>query len=255
MLVPKARLVPVLLVSCGLAVAARSMADDTQTITLRDGTSLTGEVVEFVENDHVTLKLASGETRRVAWSELAIPAHAPKIDTAEPPPAPPTPLPLAPETPRPRSTQILPEDLRPEYLASAGPTGRVSFGAQGGLDSPFGGLALLIDYFPITVLGIEAAVSMPIDDEPVTFGEMLLLDVPLAGVLSMGGGVGFAQSLTKTIVPGDVAGVSHFLTIDCTHLGVSFTPSVTASRDARLHDRPQQRRLLQGTPGSVPSAQ
>jgi hypothetical protein len=225
MLVRKARLFSVLLAACGVAMALRAPADDAQTVTLRDGTSLTGEVVEFVENDHVTLKLASGETRRIAWSDLAIPAHAPKIETADPPP---TPLPLAPEAPpRPRSTQILPEDLRPEYLASAGPTGRLSFGAQVGIDSPLGDLALLVDYFPITVLGIEAAVSMPIEDEPVTFGEMLLLDIPLASILSMGGGVGFAQSMTKTIIPGDTPGVSHYLNLDCTHLGFSFTPNVT----------------------------
>jgi len=40
---------------------------------LRDGAVFQGELVEKIPGDHVTIKLATGETRRVEWSDLVIP--------------------------------------------------------------------------------------------------------------------------------------------------------------------------------------
>jgi hypothetical protein len=41
-----------------------------RTARLRDGTLLRGEVVEEVPDDHVVIKLPTGEVRRIAWGDL-----------------------------------------------------------------------------------------------------------------------------------------------------------------------------------------
>jgi hypothetical protein len=85
------------LVSSLLVAAAVAHAQQTQTISLNDGTSVTGDVVEYVAGDHVTLSLPSGEKRRIAWGDLALPAHPPTVggpatavQPLPPPPAAPT---------------------------------------------------------------------------------------------------------------------------------------------------------------------
>lgn len=88
-----------------LAAFAAAMAPslawaDTETVHLIDGSVYAGELVEKVPNDHVTLKLATGEVRRFEWSSLAPPppaappAAAPGgalAVIAQPPPLPPRP--------------------------------------------------------------------------------------------------------------------------------------------------------------------
>lgn len=72
----------VVLVSCLLA--APTFADEgaaapalgqsgpsLRTFTLKDGAMFGGEIVELVPNDHVTLKLATGELKRIEWADLA----------------------------------------------------------------------------------------------------------------------------------------------------------------------------------------
>jgi hypothetical protein len=69
----------------------------TRTFTLKDGSIFSGELVELVPNDHVTLKLATGEVRRISWSDLA-PAKAAESPAPAPPAPPPPPAsPPAPE--------------------------------------------------------------------------------------------------------------------------------------------------------------
>ena len=48
--------------ACCALMAAAARAQDTQSVTLVDGTVVTGEVVEYVAGDHVTVKLANGDT-------------------------------------------------------------------------------------------------------------------------------------------------------------------------------------------------
>ncbi len=66
-------------------------ADDTERVDTRDGSSYRGELVERVAGDHVTLKLATGELKRIEWADIVAPV-------APPPPPPPTA-----KAPRPKS--------------------------------------------------------------------------------------------------------------------------------------------------------
>jgi hypothetical protein len=55
-----------------LATAARAdpPPSDERTIQLRDGSMYRGELVELVPNDHMTIKLATGDIKRFAWADL-----------------------------------------------------------------------------------------------------------------------------------------------------------------------------------------
>ena len=46
-------------------------AAETRTIQLQNGTIYSGELVEWVPGDHVTLQLVTGEIRRIPWTDLA----------------------------------------------------------------------------------------------------------------------------------------------------------------------------------------
>jgi hypothetical protein len=77
-----------------LAAAVPTFADsDAQvTIVLKSGAKYRGDLVEEVPNDHVTIKLATGEVKRFAWDEIVRDAPAP----APPPVAPVAPVPPPP---------------------------------------------------------------------------------------------------------------------------------------------------------------
>jgi len=57
-----------------LMLAAPLAHADTETVRLADGSVFAGELVEKVPNDHVTIKLATGEVRRFAWSAIVAPS-------------------------------------------------------------------------------------------------------------------------------------------------------------------------------------
>lgn len=78
---------------CGaLCLGHVARADDTERIDTRDGSSYRGELVERVAGDHVTLKLATGELKRIEWEDIVAPVA--------PPTPPPTPAPIT-KAPRP----------------------------------------------------------------------------------------------------------------------------------------------------------
>ncbi len=54
-----------------LLVASVALADGTETIRTKDGSVYRGELVERVVNDHVTIKLATGEIKSIAWADVA----------------------------------------------------------------------------------------------------------------------------------------------------------------------------------------
>jgi hypothetical protein len=64
-------------------------------VRLRDGALFRGELVEEVPSDHLTLKLATGEIRRIAWADLA--EVTPLVAPPAPPPA--APYPVMPQAP------------------------------------------------------------------------------------------------------------------------------------------------------------
>ncbi len=65
---------------CALAVASSARADETETVRTKDGSIFRGDLVEKVVNDHVTIKMATGEVKRIEWDD---------IETKPPPPPPP----------------------------------------------------------------------------------------------------------------------------------------------------------------------
>lgn len=61
-------------------------------VTLPDGSLYRGELIELVPNDHITIRLATGEVRRFEWatiSDVSTPVVAPTLRFSLPPPAPP----------------------------------------------------------------------------------------------------------------------------------------------------------------------
>lgn len=58
-------------------ISLAHVAHAQERITLADGTVMQGELVEKVPNDHITIKLATGEVRTIRWSALAPQMQAP----------------------------------------------------------------------------------------------------------------------------------------------------------------------------------
>lgn len=63
-------------VICGLLFVAPLVRAETETVHLADGSLFAGELVEKVPGDHVTIKLATGEVKRFAWSAIGGPSMA-----------------------------------------------------------------------------------------------------------------------------------------------------------------------------------
>jgi len=89
------------IVLAALALAPTAAAEEAsrpvsgeELVTLRSGASYRGALVEKVPGDHVVIRLATGEIKRIEWSEMqsSVAVEAP----AAPPPA----RPAAPEPPR-----------------------------------------------------------------------------------------------------------------------------------------------------------
>ncbi len=81
------------------AITIAHAAHAQERITLADGTVMQGELVEKVPNDHITIKLATGEVRTIRWSALAPQMQAPpppqvvvQAQVAPPPPPPQGPM-------------------------------------------------------------------------------------------------------------------------------------------------------------------
>lgn len=71
---------------CILLVAPGAMAQELERVDTKDGSTYRGELVERVLDDHVTLKLATGEVKRFEWSEIATPPKAAPAPVAKPSP-------------------------------------------------------------------------------------------------------------------------------------------------------------------------
>jgi hypothetical protein len=90
-----------LFLACALAgITASHPAWADESIQTRNGQLYRGEILERVVGDHVTIRLSTGEIRRIEWADLApapapTPAPAPPPVVAAPPPAPVRPPPAA----------------------------------------------------------------------------------------------------------------------------------------------------------------
>ena len=61
-------------------------------VTLSDGALYRGELIELVPNDHITIRLATGEVKRFEWatiSDVSTPVVSPTLRFSLPTPAPP----------------------------------------------------------------------------------------------------------------------------------------------------------------------
>ncbi len=54
-----------------LVTGGAAFGAEVERVDLRDGSAVQGELVERVPGDHVTLKLATGEVRRIEWAAIA----------------------------------------------------------------------------------------------------------------------------------------------------------------------------------------
>ncbi len=57
----------------GMLVSANSFADDLETVRTQDGSVYRGELIEKVVDDHITIKLGTGEIKRFEWAILSAP--------------------------------------------------------------------------------------------------------------------------------------------------------------------------------------
>jgi hypothetical protein len=72
---------------------------DTETVHLANGSVYSGDLVEKIPGDHVTIKLATGDVKRFEWSDIvpktpAVQPSAPSLAVAAPPPQQPDVLPV-----------------------------------------------------------------------------------------------------------------------------------------------------------------
>jgi len=123
-----------------LASAALVSVDaraDTERVQLADGSVFEGELVEKVPNDHITIKLATGEIRRIEWSAVAPQA---------PPPSPFAPFTAPAQAPAP-SAHVSVESDRPGPVLMKDPGyGETFTNTQGPAT-----LSLLSDQNPVPV--------------------------------------------------------------------------------------------------------
>ena len=83
-------------VPVGPAWAQSAQGPVERTVITKDGSMYRGEVLEYVISSHITLKLSSGESKRIAWDEIdqvsppkaKAPAAAPSPSPAPPPSSP-----------------------------------------------------------------------------------------------------------------------------------------------------------------------
>lgn len=177
----------------------------TEVIELVDGSTFQGELVEKVPGDHLTLKLATGETRRFDWSDVESARDetlaAPTLTTATPA-GDALPDLLPPKTadlPRQGSESTAgpvldwaePDRTAPTLMAS-----RLSLGLVSGV-SPDGFGAVQAEYYPWDeshfTVGLHAAYG-PWGALGPTVSEMLAIEWPMATWLQQGLGVGLTQS-------------------------------------------------------------
>ena len=244
------RAAPALLAAVFLLAPAARARTLREVVTLVDGSTYQGELVEKVPGDHVTLQLATGEIKRFEWSQLAsaidesatgsAPESAPARphDPASPPepefppePAPPLPpeppadLP-GPETGRPLVDWPEPDRTPPAMMAS-----RFSLGLVGG-SSPLGYGALEAEVYPWDensfTIGLHAAFG-PWGALGPTASGMVTFEWPLAAWIQQGLGVGLTRSFgsapTAFGAPASPSSVT-FFDADCTHFSFFLTRSV-----------------------------
>lgn len=77
-----------------------------RTVITKDGSMYRGEVMEYVMNSHITLKLAAGDNKRIAWDDIdQVSPPKPKTPAASPSQSPsPPPSSTPPSSPPPSST-------------------------------------------------------------------------------------------------------------------------------------------------------
>lgn len=79
-------------------------AEPEHVVTLRDGAIYRGVLIELVPNDHLVLRLATGELRRIAWADI----QSRHVVASAPVPAPvPVPFPVAAQPPTPRGPRAV----------------------------------------------------------------------------------------------------------------------------------------------------
>ena len=66
--------------------SSAALADSDQLVVLHDGSRYRGTLVELVPDDHVTIKLATGEVRRFAWADIEKTAETSEQSAATTPP-------------------------------------------------------------------------------------------------------------------------------------------------------------------------
>ena len=99
------------------APAAHADADGEITVVLKTGVVVRGTLIERVPGEHVLLRLATGETRKIRWSEIASDSYgkAPEPTTT------PTPTPTPAPTPTPTMPTPPPTATAPTYAPYPAP--------------------------------------------------------------------------------------------------------------------------------------
>ena len=93
-----------------LSVRAQSAKPDSgpveRSVITKDGSMYRGEVLEYAINSHITLRLSSGESKRIGWDDIdqVSPPRPKSPSPSSPPPSSPPPSSTPPSSPPPSST-------------------------------------------------------------------------------------------------------------------------------------------------------
>ncbi len=208
-------------------------------VMLKDGTLLRGDVLEWFQGDHVTLRLSDGEVKRFGWSRVALVASsafrggvrtdsvttttaitssrsAPSADSS----------PSTPAAPATDADDVV-KTTWPEPDRTAPPimTSRLALGLDTGYRAPLGRFGLDAGWYPLRWIGFAFGYGLPVDG-PSTTAENLFVTWPIAGPVEMGIGAGLAQSFVGGSNGGH-SGVVSNLDLEALHLTFFGTRSLS----------------------------
>jgi hypothetical protein len=206
-------------------------------VVLKDGTILAGKVLESVIDDHITMRLPSGETKRLEWSRIAkvltsdssswTQTFDGRFPTDGASPRPVQPPPWSGGSEHPEHTADWPE---PDRTAGPYMSSRFSMGLQSGYLSPLGVIGAKLALYPTSFFGLEAGYGWHGSGGPTTFTESMVFEWPMGWIIGQGLGIGLAQSRVShgaDDAPLASPGYVQFLTGDVTHVSFYLSRALT----------------------------
>ncbi|MBS2032920.1 MAG: hypothetical protein JST54_33920 [Deltaproteobacteria bacterium] len=199
-------------------------------VVFKNGAVFLGQVVELVEDDHVTVRLPDGQVVSFPW-DLIKSVNVPHESSEATPPAAGGRLPEKQAGARdggsPRAQNQPPGTADDDLTEPPSLAPRLASGLQAGYGTPLGPVGLDVDFYPWSWLGLEVAAGLPVLGAPPSFSEGLIFNWPVFSMnFEMGLGVAVAQRLVPPANGSGGLQVINFVEGDCSHFTYYATRSL-----------------------------